>query len=148
MSTMEETQFPRQLDPVLRELVAFGLVEKQVSEDRTTWALIEAAQHRLTVLDRPVPEADSMFFVGHRCDGCGEHAVTRRIGARYLCSLCGSVAARMTTAATADAVQPESAAVAISDPPDHHGGERRRRLGRPLVRQAGARIHNDAATAG
>lgn len=89
MTTFDDAVLARQLDPVLRELVAFGLVDKQVQgDDAATWVLSEAAQRRLSQLDRPAPDAASMFFVGHRCDRCREHAVTRRVGARYLCASC------------------------------------------------------------
>jgi len=91
MESIEEPTLARQLDPVLRELVAFGLVEKHIEGDQATWVLSDAAQHRLCLLDRPAPDAASMFFVGHRCDRCREHAVTRRVGERYLCASCRAV---------------------------------------------------------
>lgn len=90
MSTSKEPipVLARQFDPLLRELMAFSLVQKDERADGTSWVLTSAAQQRLSALDHPMPEASSMFFVGHRCDECREHTVTRRVGDRLLCARC------------------------------------------------------------
>lgn len=85
MPTAEDRPIAHQLDPLLRELMAFGLVEKASDGG---WALTQAAQQRLTSLDRPLPDQASMFFVGHRCDRCRDHTVTRRVGSDHLCARC------------------------------------------------------------
>lgn len=81
----EDRTLTHHLDPLLRELVAFGLVEKVAAGG---WELTGAAQRRLSALDRPVPDQASMFFVGHRCDRCRDHTVTRRVGSAHLCARC------------------------------------------------------------
>lgn len=88
MQTTGDHPLAHQLDPVLRELMAFGLVEKSVDGPEIRWNLTRAAQQRLSALERPVPDSASMYFVGHRCDRCREHAITRRVGERYLCARC------------------------------------------------------------
>lgn len=89
MPTAEERPLAHQLDPVLRELMAFDLVEKRIDDaGGACWVLTQAAQRRLTALDRPVPDQASMFFVGHRCDHCRDHTVTRRVASAHLCARC------------------------------------------------------------
>lgn len=90
MSTSNEPVpvLSRQFDPLLRELMAFSLVEKKETSEGVSWVLTTAAQRRLSALDHPIPSGSSMFVVGHRCDGCREHAVTRRVGERLLCARC------------------------------------------------------------
>lgn len=91
MSTSNEPApaLARQFDPLLRELMTFSLVEKKEDgPEGTEWVLTAAAQRRLSMLDHPVPASSLMFVVGHRCDGCREHAVTRRVGDRLLCARC------------------------------------------------------------
>jgi hypothetical protein len=80
--------FVHQLDPLLRDLLTFGLVERREGEGPDRWVLSPAAQDRLSFLDRPAPTSSTTFVVGRRCDRCREHAVTRRIGQRYLCARC------------------------------------------------------------
>ncbi|MDA8071417.1 MAG: hypothetical protein M0Z82_07360 [Actinomycetota bacterium] len=90
MSTSNEPipVLARQFDPLLRELMAFSLVQKEERADGVSWVLTPTAQRRLSELDHPIPEASSMFVVGHRCDGCREHTVTRRVGDQLLCARC------------------------------------------------------------
>jgi len=76
--------------------MTFGLVERVAGdgagsgEDR--WVLSESAQRRLSELYRPLPAGGSMFYVGHRCDRCRDHTVTRLFGTEHLCSRCASAA--------------------------------------------------------
>lgn len=90
MPTAEDRPLAHQLDPLLRELMAFGLVEKRAEGEGDRWELTSAAQRRLTALDRPVPDQSSMYFVGHRCDRCRDHTVTRRVGTAHLCARCAA----------------------------------------------------------
>lgn len=104
MPTAQDRPLTHQLDPLLRELMAFDLVRKETGTDeaagRERWVLTEAAQQRLTALHRPVPDQASMFFVGHRCDRCRDHTVTRRVGSGHLCAYC------VAEVATGSAEQP------------------------------------------
>ncbi|MCK4177405.1 hypothetical protein ACFFRE_12780 [Aciditerrimonas ferrireducens] len=88
MQEIGRQPFVHQLDPLLRDLLTFGLVERREGDGQDRWVLSQAAQDRLTFLDRPTPGASTTFVVGRRCDRCREHAVTRRIGERYLCARC------------------------------------------------------------
>lgn len=88
MPTAEDRQLAHQFDPLLRELLTFGLVAKDLDGDSVRWVLTEEVQRRLTSLDRPAPDQSSMFFVGHRCDRCRDHTVTRRIADARLCARC------------------------------------------------------------
>jgi hypothetical protein len=92
MSSADDRPLVHQLDPLLRELMAFGLVERTDSADGTRWVLSAQAQRRLSELDRPVPAGGSMFYVGHRCDRCRDHTVTRLVGSEHLCARCQALA--------------------------------------------------------
>jgi hypothetical protein len=97
MSLAEEKALVHQLDPLLRELIAFGLVERAPGDGEPRWELTDAAQHRLTALHKPAPASGSMFFVGHRCDRCRDHTVTRLVDGAHLCARCQGDAAVDTT---------------------------------------------------
>jgi hypothetical protein len=97
MPTADDRSLTHQLDPLLRELMAFDLVRKEVAAGAEPgvpggerWVLTEAVQQRLSALHRPVPDQSSMFFVGHRCDRCRDHTVTRRVGSGHLCARCAA----------------------------------------------------------
>jgi hypothetical protein len=92
-------------DPVLRALVAFGLVEhdpehaEHDGEDgrpdghengngQGAWRLIPAVQRRLESLVAPAPPAEKLIYFGHRCAACGEHAPTRMHSGVLLCDAC------------------------------------------------------------
>lgn len=94
MPTAEDRPLTHHLDPLLRELMAFDLVRREVGDGADgapgseRWVLTDAAQQRLSTLHRPAPDQASMFFVGHRCDRCRDHTVTRRVGSGHLCARC------------------------------------------------------------
>ncbi|HEY3940972.1 MAG TPA: hypothetical protein VGL60_00685 [Acidimicrobiales bacterium] len=74
------------MDPLLRELLDFGLVE--VDPDRGGWRLVESASRRLTELAAPRPPADKIIYFGHRCSSCGELRPTRIYPGGLMCDEC------------------------------------------------------------
>jgi len=74
-------------DPLLRNLLAWGLVEE--AEDGS-WSMRQDASARLTQLGqltrRDAPS--EVVYFGHACAICRSNGLTRRIGERYLCDGC------------------------------------------------------------
>ena len=87
-----------QLDPLLRELLDFGLVERDPSDG--SWHLSESARARLNLLAVPHPPAEKIVYFGHRCTACGQVRATRFRAEGYVCDDCA------TTAPIADWVEP------------------------------------------
>lgn len=83
-------------DPMLRALVAFGLVERDSAEEdgRGQWRLSPPVQRRLASLVSPAPPADKLIYFGHRCASCREHAPTRLRAGVLLCDECRDAAAQ------------------------------------------------------
>ncbi len=75
-------------DPMLRSLLAFGLVEADGDDGTAQWRLVPAVQRRLQSLVSPAPPADKLIYFGHRCGSCGEHAPTRISSGTFLCDAC------------------------------------------------------------
>jgi hypothetical protein len=76
----------RNFDPLLRDLLAWGLVKR--SED--SWELVEAAQSRLDEvahIARPV-SVESFVYLDHRCAQCQERTPTRLRDGQYVCDVC------------------------------------------------------------
>ncbi|HUZ10975.1 MAG TPA: hypothetical protein VMU76_12490 [Acidimicrobiales bacterium] len=75
-----------QLDPLLRELLDFGLVELDPSDG--SWHLSESARQRLSLLAVPPPPAEKIVYFGHRCTSCGQIRPTRFRAEGYVCDEC------------------------------------------------------------
>jgi hypothetical protein len=77
-------------DALLRDLVGWGLVERQEAATNTPWQLVPAAQRRLDELLSPIRvsggEAD--VYLDHLCADCHRRGLTRRHGASYVCDRC------------------------------------------------------------
>ncbi len=73
------------LDPLLRELLDFGVVELDPAGD---WRLIESAQRRLRELAAPRPPDEKIIFFGHRCSSCGQLRPTRLDTHGLVCDEC------------------------------------------------------------
>lgn len=76
-------------DPLLRDLVAWGLVLPPEREGGS-WRLAEPARQRLRELavnTKPV-DAQAVLYFNHRCAGCEARGATRLIGDRYMCDRC------------------------------------------------------------
>jgi hypothetical protein len=73
-------------DPLLRDLVAWGLVTRS----ENSWELVEAAQTRLDEVAhraRPV-SVENFVYLDHRCVRCQERRPTRLREEGYLCDPC------------------------------------------------------------
>ncbi len=59
-------------DPLLRDLVGWGLVERRETKTRTTWQLVADAQRRLDELASPAPgpATGADFYFGRLCADC------------------------------------------------------------------------------
>lgn len=84
-------------DALLRNLLAFGLVERDPSGSRPAWRLSDEAQERLEHLGTPPPVAGELLYFGHRCSACGEHRPTRLRGGSYVCERCSVMAPEAST---------------------------------------------------
>lgn len=78
------------LDPLLRNLLALGLVEET---PEGTWVLRDEVARRLGTLAelsaRPSRSSVPVVYFDHRCSTCHRFGATRRFGERYLCDGCG-----------------------------------------------------------
>jgi hypothetical protein len=81
----------QQIDPLLRDLLAWGLVEPARPADATatTWRLAENAQHRIEDLHT---QRDShrphLVYFDRVCAGCRRRQMTRLDDGMYLCDAC------------------------------------------------------------
>jgi len=112
-------------DPLLRDLVSWGLVERDESA-AGSWRLVDAAQRQLTeiVASTGPLSAESMLYFDHLCARCHQRELTRLVDGSYLCNSC------------TDAIRAEAM---ITDEPEV--SERRQRLTRrrrrPRVEESG-----------
>lgn len=77
-------------DPLLRDLMAWGLVVRTETDGETHWALVDVVQRRLSELTRdhgPVG-VDRLVYLDHKCGECGTRGLTRLVEGAYLCSSC------------------------------------------------------------
>ena len=79
-------------DALLRNLLAFGLVEHDGSGTTPGWRLNDSAQARLDQLGAHQPVVGELLYFGHRCANCGEHTPTRLRDGTYVCDHCTAVA--------------------------------------------------------
>jgi ribosomal protein L37AE/L43A len=76
-------------DPLLRDLVAWGLVTRTDST-RPSWRLVEAAQRRIDQLaQRSQPlDVDQLLYLDHLCVDCRDRCRTRLYEGEYVCDSC------------------------------------------------------------
>jgi len=76
-------------DPLLRDLVAFGLVQRGDGAGGA-WQLSAAVQRRLDELANPTgaPAPERLVYLDHRCASCRRRGVTRLFEGAYLCDAC------------------------------------------------------------
>lgn len=115
---MEQHRFPiKTFDPLLRDLVAWGLVER-AEKPTPSWCLTEAAEQRLTELVRTTGPVDAERLIHfQRCVLCRKYGATRLRQGNYLCDSCFEHQLAETT----------QAGELVSDPV---GGRRHLRLNR------------------
>jgi uncharacterized membrane-anchored protein len=84
------TEKPEKFDPLLRDLLAWGLVEPgQPADDNATWHLADDARHRLEDLHTQAETRQSQVVYFDRvCAGCRRRQLTRRHDGTYLCDAC------------------------------------------------------------
>lgn len=76
-------------DPLLRDLVCWGLVTRQEGTTDTPWQLVPTAQQRLDELQpASAPRAAAIVYLDHLCVGCHQRGPTRIHEDRYLCESC------------------------------------------------------------
>ena len=76
-------------NPLLRSLLAWGLVERRQTPEGVSWALIEEAQRRLDSLVPPERRsATSLAYLDHWCARCRQQKLTHLIEGRFLCEEC------------------------------------------------------------
>jgi len=87
---MNHTYPIKTFDPLLRDLVAWGLVVRSGTEARPAWRLSEAAQRRLNevVPANGVAGDEQLVYLNHRCTDCHLWGLTRLIDGVYLCQDC------------------------------------------------------------
>ncbi len=109
-------------DPLLRDLVGWGLVERQDQEAAGPWQLVPDAQRRLDELLSPtlIPSVGADVFLNRLCGQCHQRGLTRLRGESYLCNTC-----------LAEQPQPPEAELAPSSPAEHGHFWRRNRQRQP-----------------
>lgn len=78
-------------DPLLRDLVSWGLVVRSGADADTPWRLAGEVQDRLDELDQQRPGSvspDRLVYLDHRCADCRARGVTRLVAGVYLCPTC------------------------------------------------------------
>ncbi len=77
-------------DPLLRDLAAWGLVERSPTAERPAWHLSAEAQRRLDELVRPAEplSVERLVYLDHLCAGCHQRGPTRLRQGAYLCDDC------------------------------------------------------------
>lgn len=77
-------------DPLLRDLVGWGLVTRVETDGVPSWQLGEAAQDRLNEIIRPAGSLspEQLVYLDHFCADCQVRGTTRLHDGVYLCSAC------------------------------------------------------------
>jgi hypothetical protein len=82
-------------DPLLRDLVGWGLVERSEEGTGTGWQLVPAAQQRLDDLLAPSGATGTGtgadVYLNRLCADCHQRGLTRLRGECYLCDRCWTV---------------------------------------------------------
>lgn len=77
-------------DPLLRDLIAWGLVVRTETDGESSWQLVDVVQRRLSELTRgngPVGE-HRLVYLDHKCADCNVRGLTRLVDGVYLCTSC------------------------------------------------------------
>jgi hypothetical protein len=84
---MERARPIKTFDPLLRDLIGWGLVTRSGGGK---WTLSEPAQRRLDELTHMVSsiDAQSVVYFNRRCAGCNQNRPTRLRAETYLCEPC------------------------------------------------------------
>ncbi len=90
-------------DPLLRDLVCWGLVKRNEETNDAPWQLAPAAQKRLDEL-RPAstPRAAAVVYLDHRCADCRQRGPTRIHQDCYLCEKCWAERQELPVAVVAE----------------------------------------------
>jgi hypothetical protein len=85
-----DRQSIERFDPLLRDLIAWGLVTGGTGTAKATWRLTAAAQRRLTELAKPTRplNPDQLVYLDHHCSQCKARGRTRLRDGLYLCDAC------------------------------------------------------------
>jgi hypothetical protein len=77
-------------DPLLRDLVGWGLVERQDEEGAERWQLVPDAQRRLDELLSPtqISSVGADVYLNRLCGRCHQRGLTRLREESYLCDTC------------------------------------------------------------
>ena len=77
-------------DPLLRDLVGWGLVERTDSVEDAPWQLVPTARQRLEELASPTqaPSAGADVYLDRRCADCQKRGLTRLHSESYVCDTC------------------------------------------------------------
>lgn len=107
---MEETEpyAIERFDPLLRDLLTWGLVTRDPTEPGSPWRLAETAQRRLDALPTPaerVVPPENLIYFDHACHQCHRHGPTRLNGGTYLCDECRLQRATQPAAAVPEETQ-------------------------------------------
>jgi ribosomal protein L37AE/L43A len=92
---MDPEQVPiKTFDPLLRDLLHWGLLVRAEEPAGTTWQLSERAAARLNDISAETHafSAERMVFLDHRCGACGVRRLTRLRESRYICDACWDAA--------------------------------------------------------
>ena len=110
---MEQRNFRiDRFDPLLRDLLAWGLVEKDDATDEPVWRLHQRAQERLSELVRAASPlvSDRVVYLDHLCADCRQRRPTRLVDGSYVCDACQKVRLESAThgVATEAATDPQA----------------------------------------
>jgi ribosomal protein S27AE len=88
----ERREYPiERFDPLLRDLIGWGLVERDDSHPGISWRLVGSAQRRLDELSPPRAAGhDPVVYLDRRCAECQQRGMTRLHDERYVCDRCWS----------------------------------------------------------
>ena len=92
---MDPEQVPvTTFDPLLRDLLYWGLLVRVDDADGQHWQLAERAERRLDefAAESRAFAVEHMVFLDHRCGVCGFRRLTRLRDSRYVCDECWSKA--------------------------------------------------------
>ena len=80
----------RTFDPLLRDLVYWGLLIRVDGPIGPRWQLAERAKCRLDEIaeESRAVALERMIYLDHRCDVCGFRRMTRVHDSRYVCEEC------------------------------------------------------------
>ncbi len=80
----------RTFDPLLRDLVYWGLLVRVDCPGGQRWQLAERAECRLDEIaeESRAVALERMIYLDHRCDVCGFRRMTRVHDSRYVCEEC------------------------------------------------------------